>query len=272
MVDVTLPRILAVDRGPDGDDQPDGRFSERLGHSTINLTRDTYSRALLGLQEAAAERLADALHSARPVASGGVQRPSGSAPLRRSSARYRHRDLWRPGANLRRPEGRCESPYPARVFWRRGRDSNPRWLNTTPLFESGTINHSDTSPARQYTDPIWYGQPGAARRAGTIRPERSPSWSRAPHWKCGIRGQLVSRVRIPLAPPNPLRGKGSPPRRWGRGGRPSVPRCDRFPPFSRRSFRTVHRGPWRAGLRRSLTGQRAATSLRIRTAYTAAPR
>ena len=31
--------------------------------------------------------------------------------------------------------------------------------------------------------------------------ERSPSWSRAPHWKCGIRGQLVSRVRIPLAPP-----------------------------------------------------------------------
>ena len=29
---------------------------------------------------------------------------------------------------------------------RRGRDSNPRWLWTTPLFESGTLNHSDTSP------------------------------------------------------------------------------------------------------------------------------
>ncbi len=31
--------------------------------------------------------------------------------------------------------------------WRRGRDSNPRWLWTTPLFESGTLNHSDTSPS-----------------------------------------------------------------------------------------------------------------------------
>ncbi len=29
---------------------------------------------------------------------------------------------------------------------RRGRDSNPRWLVTTPLFESGTLNLSDTSP------------------------------------------------------------------------------------------------------------------------------
>src|SRR5215208_4609117 len=36
-----------------------------------------------------------------------------------------------------------DSPTP---FWRRGWDSNPRWLITTPLFESGTFNHSDTSP------------------------------------------------------------------------------------------------------------------------------
>src|ERR1700730_6068138 len=34
--------------------------------------------------------------------------------------------------------------------WRRGWDSNPRWLLTTPLFESGTFNHSDTSPGREY--------------------------------------------------------------------------------------------------------------------------
>jgi hypothetical protein len=34
----------------------------------------------------------------------------------------------------------CKKP------WRRGWDSNPRWLLTTPLFESGTFNHSDTSP------------------------------------------------------------------------------------------------------------------------------
>ena len=32
--------------------------------------------------------------------------------------------------------------------WRRGRDSNPRCFRT-PLFESGTLNHSDTSPGRR---------------------------------------------------------------------------------------------------------------------------
>ena len=35
-----------------------------------------------------------------------------------------------------------------RAGWRRGRDSNPRCFRT-PLFESGTINHSDTSPSRR---------------------------------------------------------------------------------------------------------------------------
>jgi hypothetical protein len=34
------------------------------------------------------------------------------------------------------------------VKWRRGRDSNPRCFRT-PLFESGTINHSDTSPRQR---------------------------------------------------------------------------------------------------------------------------
>src|SRR5215204_109665 len=32
---------------------------------------------------------------------------------------------------------------------RRGWDSNPRRLITSPLFESGTFNHSDTSPTRE---------------------------------------------------------------------------------------------------------------------------
>jgi hypothetical protein len=35
--------------------------------------------------------------------------------------------------------------WPTRC-WRRGWDSNPRRLITSPLFESGTFNHSDTSP------------------------------------------------------------------------------------------------------------------------------
>lgn len=30
--------------------------------------------------------------------------------------------------------------------WRREGDSNPRWLLATPDFESGTFDHSDTSP------------------------------------------------------------------------------------------------------------------------------
>jgi hypothetical protein len=34
------------------------------------------------------------------------------------------------------------------AIWRRGWDSNPRGLLTLPLFESGTLNHSDTSPRR----------------------------------------------------------------------------------------------------------------------------
>jgi hypothetical protein len=54
-----------------------------------------------------------------------------------------------------RPHRLTDSPTPSR---RRGWDSNPRWLITTPLFESGTFNHSDTSPTRQVY------QRGLARR------------------------------------------------------------------------------------------------------------
>jgi integrase len=39
--------------------------AERLGHSTVNLTLDTYSHVLPGLQEAAAERLASSLAKAK---------------------------------------------------------------------------------------------------------------------------------------------------------------------------------------------------------------
>ena len=35
---------------------------------------------------------------------------------------------------------------PPAQSWRARWDSNPRWLITTPLFESGTFNHSDTCP------------------------------------------------------------------------------------------------------------------------------
>ena len=46
--------------------------SERLGHSTIAITLDTYSHVLPGLQAAAAERLADLLDGERKATSEGV--------------------------------------------------------------------------------------------------------------------------------------------------------------------------------------------------------
>jgi hypothetical protein len=46
------------------------------------------------------------------------------------------------------PVARTRPGY-ATLPWRRGWDSNPRRLITSPLFESGTFNHSDTSPTRE---------------------------------------------------------------------------------------------------------------------------
>ena len=56
---------------------------------------------------------------------------------RASALEVRERARGRANAGIGRAETNGE--------WRRGRDSNPRCFRT-PLFESGTINHSDTSP------------------------------------------------------------------------------------------------------------------------------
>jgi hypothetical protein len=58
---------------------------------------------------------------------------------------------------------------PLRRSWRRGRDSNPRCFRT-PLFESGTINHSDTSP-RSRIPNLLEATPGC-------RPLRRSAWRR----------------------------------------------------------------------------------------------
>jgi hypothetical protein len=47
--------------------------------------------------------------------------------------------------------------------WRRGRDSNPRCFRT-PLFESGTINHSDTSPRQRIPKGPIHRPPGDRAR------------------------------------------------------------------------------------------------------------
>src|ERR1039458_1232790 len=83
------------------------------------------------------------------------------------------------------------------------------WLHgVTSPSECGEPGHDHPPPGGRGTIrlPREARGPWARAALGTIAQERSPSWSRAPHWKCGIRGQLVSRVRIPLAPPNPLYG------------------------------------------------------------------
>ena len=60
---------------------------------------------------------------------------------------------------------------------RRGWDSNPRWLITTPLFESGTFNHSDTSPTAKYTN--------AARVT-------APEWRKRQQNRPAVTGRRVS--------------------------------------------------------------------------------
>ena len=40
------------------------------------------------------------------------------------------------------------------AVWRRERDSNPRCLSTSPVFKTGSLNHSDISPSYSCLDII----------------------------------------------------------------------------------------------------------------------
>ena len=48
--------------------------SERLGHASVNITLDTYSHVLPGLQEAAAEAIDAALHEPESPRAGSIGR------------------------------------------------------------------------------------------------------------------------------------------------------------------------------------------------------
>ena len=76
--------------------------------------------------------------------------------------------------------------------WRRGWDSNPRCFRT-PLFESGTFNHSDTSPRASL--------PKGAR--GPL----APAVRRAPGRQGSGRSSAASSRRMPETTP---RRRGSP--------------------------------------------------------------
>ena len=70
-----------------------------------------------------------------------ARRDGGSWQGRVRAPERAHPKVRERGAEARTPPGTIRSGS----VWRRGRDSNPRCFRT-PLFESGTINHSDTSP------------------------------------------------------------------------------------------------------------------------------
>src|SRR5207249_1321151 len=89
-----------------------------------------------------------------------------------------------------------------RCRMRRGRDSNPRGFRL-PLFESGTINHSDTSPHRSLTFEC--GQTAMVSRSisGEYCPTRAEAvsfarWKNA-RWTAGTFSVLPDQVFCGLA-------------------------------------------------------------------------
>ena len=124
----------------------------------------------------------------------------------------RHSSSWRSLARRRRAPERAHPKVRERgaqatthasgrqieECWRRGRDSNPRCFRT-PLFESGTINHSDTSPRERIPNRAdgrrRLGQPAAERREQRLRlVAADPAHDLDPAWQGGMLGQLDDRA------------------------------------------------------------------------------
>src|SRR5207247_9955454 len=85
---------------------------------------------------------------------------------------------------------------------RRGRDSNPRGFRL-PLFESGTINHSDTSPHRSLTFECGQTATVSLSISGEYCPTRAEAvsfarWNNA-RWAAGTFSALPDHVFCALA-------------------------------------------------------------------------
>ena len=126
-----------------GDDRPPGWCSLVRAGESVGLSRGRIG----GGGDGGGPSPATGNPSGRPIGDGeaggegGIRTRDGlprtAFPVRR------HSPLGDLSPERIEPTGRRR---PARhESWRRGRDSNPRCFRT-PLFESGTINHSDTSP------------------------------------------------------------------------------------------------------------------------------
>ena len=112
-------------------------------------------------------------------------------PESKASPPYRRRPLTEVRGRERHRSESLEASCPtlAGGLWRRGRDSNPRCFRT-PLFESGTINHSDTSPRERIPEASGRAPsddgPGAGRDRAQTR------------WTAPSRSSSASARRMPL--------------------------------------------------------------------------
>ena len=89
------------------------------------------------------------------------------------------------------------------AVWRRERDSNPRCLSTSPVFKTGSLNHSDISPSYSCLDIIairhrivkaFRRKPGKRAMAKAIAPCRlSKKWL-APLFR-GVHSSLAPTAR-----------------------------------------------------------------------------
>ena len=151
------------------------------------------------------------------------------------------------------------SAEPGRRKWRRGRDSNPRCFRT-PLFESGTINHSDTSPRERIPNrrrpTPWPGGTGRAQATGDASKSSSASSRRMPLTTLMRRGERLVLGELDDRARPPRRGRSGARRRAPRRRSRGAPRrTSRRARGSRRSWRRRGSGvpSLRAASRRATT-------------------
>src|SRR2546430_268996 len=125
-----------------------------------------------------------------------------SAPPTRPRAPARWGTGRRPGGPPPRKEGFGRRRVLMERSPRRGRDSNPRGFRL-PLFESGTINHSDTSPHRSLTFECGQTATVSLSISGEYCPTRAEAvsfarWKNA-RWAAGTFSVLPDQVFCGLA-------------------------------------------------------------------------
>ena len=137
------------------------RAPRRVGSEPVSQERTRGRAALTRLAWLSVQPKASAEHQSERARAPVSEEPSRQRKLRQPAgladrqAEGEGRAPQRAGPSARERGAQCPRRTDWRSDgqeWRRGRDSNPRCLRT-PLFESGTINHSDTSPRGRIPKP-----------------------------------------------------------------------------------------------------------------------